>query len=223
MRKIIPVVLVVSLVLLGAGLTLLVVSRGQNDSGIQNPHIFSERLPTDEEMKGLRQNLRREIADLSKYGDHRTATEKKQITSFQQAWAKVNPTIAPFLGQRRGTDNLGIYPSRTQGTVCISQTFDVGEQTIGMDLAIGTVVKGRVQTTAQQILVLDQNYLGIASVRPKPYMGPYIRALDPPIPLLAASSVVVAFSHSRLMLERFNRANCTNDLPETARRVSLPP
>jgi hypothetical protein len=160
--------------------------------------------------------LRRDIALLSKYGDQRTATEKNQITSFQQAWARVNLTIAPFLGQRPGIDRLFIFPSRNQGTVCVLQFFAAGELTSGLELAIGTVVKGNVQTTAQQILVLEQNYLGVASVRRS---TPTIIGIDPPLPLPTA----IDFTNSPPMLERFNRASCTADLPEAAGRVNPSP
>jgi hypothetical protein len=216
MHKIVAVVIGISLVLLGGGLTLfvvkeeLVVKGEQNGSDEQKPHIFSERLPTDAEMQGLRQRFIHDIAFLSEYGDQRTVTEKNQITSFQQAWTNVNPTIAPFLGQRRSINDLFIYPSRNQGTVCVLQWIEVAHHTVELNLAIGTVVNGRVQTTDQQVLVLDQNYLGIASIKQS---KPTIIALDPPLPLPTS----IYFANSTPMLERFNRANCTADLPETAR------
>jgi hypothetical protein len=117
-------------------------------------------------------------------------------------------------------DSLSIYPSRTQGKVCIIQASEVGEQTVRIDLVIGTVVKGRVQTTAKQVLVLEQNTLGVASIKDS---RPIITAFqEPPLPLLSAAS---ALPESTRMseLERFNQANCTTDLPETASRVNPSP
>jgi hypothetical protein len=236
MYKIVTIVIGISLVLFGGGLTLLVVKGEQKGSGkqnpherfpevsgTQNPHIYSERLPTDKEMQDLLQGFRRNIAVLPTDPDRRTVEVKSQLTSFQQAWAEVNPTIAPFLGQRGRTtwmDYVSIYPSRTQGTVCIIQASEVGEQTVRIDLAIGTVVNGSVQTTAQQVLVLEQNTLGVASIKEsRPIITEFA---DPPLPLPVAASDLPE-STRMLELERFNQANCTADLPETASMVTPSP
>jgi hypothetical protein len=242
MHKIFAVVTRISLVLLGGWLTLFVVKGEQNGLDKQNPHIFSEhavkgeqkgsseqnpriyseRLPTDKEVQYLLQGFRRNIAFLGRDPDRRTVADKNKLTAFQKAWAQVNPTIAPFLGRRGRTtwmDSMSIYPSRTQGTVCIIQASEVGEQTVRIDLAIGTVVKDSIQTTAKQVLVLEQNILGVATIKES---RPIITEFNqPPTPLPSAASALL--ESTRISeLERFNQANCTAELPEAASKVTLP-
>jgi hypothetical protein len=67
--------------------------------------------------------------------------------------------------------------------------------------------------------VLEQNTLGVATVKDS---RPIITAFqEPPFPLPSAASALP--ENTRMSeLERFNQANCTANLPETASKVTPP-
>jgi hypothetical protein len=119
----------------------------------------SERYPTDIELQHLVQELRQSIADLQAsgiYDDRRTPAEQQAISAFADAWAEVDPAIAPFLGEWTAIEeSLYIYPAATRGEVCILDIYlDDG------DFYTGQVRNSRVYTDQNLVFLLDSGYLG---------------------------------------------------------------
>ena len=91
----------------------------------------SERYPTETELQQLAQELRQKIPELENsgfYNDRRSFEEWQEISVYVDAWAEVDPEIAPFLGEWGAIEeSLYIYPSTTTGEVCILDIYlDLG-------------------------------------------------------------------------------------------------
>jgi hypothetical protein len=143
-----------------------------------NPTLLeSQRKPgqrplTSVEIGQLRQELHQTIAQLPEtsrifptYRDRRTSEEKQKIAAFQQGWAMVNPTIAPFLGFRAVTNIHRVYPSLKPGQVCVAYTYgDSAGSNFGSVLSIGQVKDGQIFTNNNEILFLESSYLAMMVV-----------------------------------------------------------
>jgi hypothetical protein len=181
----------------------------------QTRHELSERYPTPQEMQQLMSEFQRQIARLPEtikiapvYSDRRSPLEKQQYESFIQAWTKLDPTIAPFLGSRQIIEDLLVYPSRVKGRVCIIQPYFFSEKENGVKVAIGKVENDRILTDAKQIIFVKKTYMGVALV----YRGkPVVRLLPPPkiLPKLLA----IPYLQSNSIQEWFLRAGCS-DIPD---------
>jgi hypothetical protein len=133
------------------------------------PRQPGQRPLTAAEISQLRQELRQTVARLPEtikmapiYSDQRTPAEKQKLLAFQQAWAKVNPSIAPFLGHSRVITSTIIYPSRTLGQVCVSYSWGdtaEGEGKFGDILSVGQVRNGQITTNNHEILFLEGSHL----------------------------------------------------------------
>jgi hypothetical protein len=144
------------------------------------------------EIEQLHRELAQTIADMPErikmvpiYSDQRTPEQKQDILTFQEAWAKLNPSIAPFLGQRDVTHPYAVYPSRQLGQVCVRYGYDAS---VGDILTVGMVeADGRIYTENNEILFLEGMYLVMfavgqddkpsVSVLPVPYL--YDKSLEP--------------------------------------------
>lgn len=128
-------------------------------------HGSSERYPTPQEMQQLMSEFQRQITRLPEtikiapvYSDRRSPLEKQQYESFIQAWTKIDPTIAPFLGSRQIIEDFLVYPSRIKGRVCIIQPYFFSEKENGVKVAIGKVENDRILTDAKQIIFVKKLY-----------------------------------------------------------------
>jgi hypothetical protein len=170
-----------------------------------------DRYPTAEEMQSLTRQFQQNILRPNLYPrDRRTPVEKRKISDFQQAWAKVDPTVAPFLGNWSAIEESKmIYPSTTKGKVCIIETF-IGDQGTGVDFALGTVINGQVRVSDLTILIQQGNFLGTASTYQDQasvyeYMNP--RSLQHPFTLSY-------LKREPKIIQQFVQAGCTADRPK---------
>ena len=190
------------------------ISRGRKSRCSTKRHGSSERYPTPQEMQQLMSEFQRQITRLPEtikiapvYEDRRSPLEKQQYESFIQAWTKIDPTIAPFLGSRQIIEDFLVYPSRIKGRVCIIQPYFVNEIENGVNLAIGKVENDRILTDAKQIIFVKKNYMGVAQV----YRGKAIVSLLPPPKALPKLSTIL-YSQSKSIQEWLQRANCSDRL-----------
>ncbi|MBD1874884.1 hypothetical protein H6F75_15460 [Nodosilinea sp. FACHB-131] len=123
----------------------------------------SERYPTATELQQLAQELRRKIPDLQAsgfYSDRRTFEEWQERSAYAEAWADVDPAIAPFLGEWTAIEeSLHIYPATARGGVCILDVYQDESK-----LYTGQVRDGKLYTDQNQVFFLDNNFLGNAAV-----------------------------------------------------------
>lgn len=171
------------------------------------------RYPNDQEMGVLTQTFRRDLPKYRKsvaYRDRRTPEQKQQIAAFTQAWAAKDPAAAPFLGSWVALEEmLLIYPSGTRGQVCIIERFLPRSDGKAADFTLGTVAQGRIRTTDRNIVIKEQEFLGLAFVyQGKP--GIYAYANPKPLPSLA---LLEDIKRSPQILQAFKRAGCRTDLP----------
>lgn len=152
------------------GLTILGVAVFFGLAGCHaTPRQPGQRPLTAAEISQLRQELRQRVTRLPEtikmfpiYSDQRTPAEKQKLLVFQQAWAKVNPSITPFLGHSSVTTSTIIYPSRTLEQVCVSYSWGdpaAGEGKFGTILSVGQVRDGQITTNNHEILFLEGQHL----------------------------------------------------------------
>jgi hypothetical protein len=182
------------------------------------PRQPGQRPLTAAEISQLRQELRQTVTRLPEtiknfpiYGDQRTPVEKQKILAFQQAWAKVNPSIAPFLGSRIMTNRMIIYPSKISGQVCVAYSWGdtaEGEGKFGDILSVGQLRNGQITTNNNEILFLEGQYLVMLVVgednKPSLWFSPV-----PTAEKLARPSS----AEFELFDRQLQRLGCTADFP----------
>lgn len=171
-------------ILLGLSLSLMALAiacsrnsppSAQNESP-QAPSVkyrWSERKLTPDE---LTQSLSQLDQDIDKnrnsqlvggvYKDRRTPQQQKEINTYIQSWAAIDPTIVPFLGRRRVTQDTFIYPSLKKGKVCILKNYiDESSREHGVLFSLGSVNNGILQTTSNQTIIARDGLLAVISIR----------------------------------------------------------
>jgi hypothetical protein len=145
---------------------------------------LSGRYPTDAEMQQLIERIRGNFSFLRNdpvgvYWDRRDPEEIQEREEFVAAWAEVEPEIAPFLGRWAAVEEeKSIYPSDTPGQVCVIET-----QYVDTTFSTGTIREGRIYTSDNYILVLEEEFLGSAFIyENEPRMSPYSRPVLPEAP-----------------------------------------
>ncbi|MFB2917754.1 hypothetical protein [Aerosakkonema funiforme] len=162
----------------------------------------SQRYPTNAEIQRLIRDFPSVIqSNRVLLPGYPTASETQRLRSFVREWSRVNPTIAPFLGQWQIDEaGLAIYPSNIRGRVCIvalGDMDDVGE--------LGTVVNSQIRTNKNWVIFRQANYLGsVRIVDNKPKIFP----LDSPLPLESPTRFLREQTR-----QEFNAAGCTASLP----------
>lgn len=123
----------------------------------------SERYPTAAEIQGLRKKLRQQIGDIESTGqitDNRNLAPRQSRESFVRNWSRIDPTIAPFLGEWGGyEESLAVYPSNTRGRVCL---IYIGIQ--ATEFSLGNISNGVIQTSDRDVILKEGDYLGIGVV-----------------------------------------------------------
>lgn len=146
------------------------------------------------------------------YSDRRSPAEKQARNNFVNAWQKVDPDAAPFLGNWLGYEvSWNIHPSDTKGQVCIM---------IGifgaMYIEMGRVVDGNIYTETGGVIFKEGDYLGVAarsnsglvgSSSPRPFRHP--TALRKPV---IYEDIKDRYQAERVIQE-YEQAGCTASLP----------
>lgn len=180
------------------------------------PEQRSQRYPTEAELKILAQRLKQAVDQMPQtiqsapvYSEQRTPVEKQRVQAFVKAWSKLDPPVAPFLGQRQVINTQRIYPSRTRGQVCIIESYWFSDTDNGVQFSTGTVEAGKLRTTAGQILWRDRDYLGAAYIKasqPQLNIWPYPTLVQPP-------AQIDTLKYNQLVLQQFQAAKCLAELP----------
>ena len=112
--------------ILFGSLGLVVSLFGINASGaIAQGVKKSERYLSNQEIRSLESDLQSRVSGGSRFfQERRTSAQINKINNFVNAWQKVDPSIAPFLGSWGGfEESLLIYPSKNRGQVCVVLSF----------------------------------------------------------------------------------------------------
>ncbi|MBD0306592.1 MAG: hypothetical protein ICV80_00135 [Microcoleus sp. T1-bin1] len=135
-----------------------------------------DRYPTNAEVQQLRQEFhqktvpktRQLIKEGREFGqDERTASDLENRAYFIKAWSRVDPDIAPFLGEWGGQDNwLLIFPSNVRGRTCV--IYVPGDLRNVVNFGIGSVsdsqLKVNLDGEGPATLIQEQDYLGLIYV-----------------------------------------------------------
>jgi hypothetical protein len=155
------------------------------------------------------------------YQDGRTPAQKQEVQDFQAGWAKSNPAISQFLGDWYAIEETKkIYPSKTQATVCIIDTF-LARNGLGYELTTGVIKNDRIYTKKGDMLILANSNRGkfLASIFSRPdngQLGSY--AYANPRPLVAPSDVGSSVSYADdigKLAPQFEQTGCSADLPKS--------
>jgi hypothetical protein len=142
------------------GLSLWGCSQSARKPG-QRPLTAAEIQQLQREFAETMAEMPKRIKTFPIYADQRKVADKKALEDFQTAWAKVNPSIATFLGQRDITHPFAVYPSRQPGQVCVWYGYGEAEDNFrGAILTVGKVAAdGRIYTQNNEILFLEGIYM----------------------------------------------------------------
>jgi hypothetical protein len=181
----------------------------------------SQRFPTDKEVRTLLQKLKKRIIQNPKYIDR--SRRDFSLETFTRAWAKSDPSASYFLGEWDSQeDAIMIYPTSTQGKVCVIWTLPAGSVNgrpmVTATFNIGFVSKEQLKVNniffdkGKAVIIRDGNYLLIASVdRDSPQLSTYSGFS---LPLQSLESLPLAnTSENRRVIQQFNDAGCTTSLP----------
>ncbi|MBD2110236.1 MULTISPECIES: hypothetical protein [Cyanophyceae] len=168
----------------------------------------SERYPNATELQQLAEELRRKIPDLQAsgfYSDRRTFEEWQERSAYAEAWADVDPAIAPFLGEWTAIEeSLYIYPSALRGGVCILDIYQDQSK-----FYTGQVRDNKLHTDQNVVFFLDNNFLGNVSVyENQPSLYEYAH----PRPLPSSSEELRQFYPETVAA--FEAAGCLVGLPQ---------
>ncbi len=200
--------------LLVFGLSMTILSTGLLPALAQ-----SRRYPTDAEVRGLMNRFQRQTQAT---GNKPTPSETRSRESLLRAWSRVEPSVAPFLGEwYMGQDTsyasvLRIYPSRTRGRVCIIHGyFPDGEESSTLSFVTGSVFRDQIRIIGEDLgrslLVKQGNDLGLFGIYDRGadvFKYSFPRPLEPP----TTSSLNNAPEASKI-IQQFNAAGCTASLP----------
>lgn len=198
----------------------LIIGLAALQAGLVSAQGISERYPTNAEIQKLKkdfelyiQSQQRSPVASNYMRDRRTASQKKYLQSFVQAWSKVNPTVAPFLGTWSGYEQIvSIYPTRVTGRVCLIIT---GE-------GMGHFTRARVsnsllKTEELSVYLKSKNYLAELIVqRNRAILNSEI-PLNNPFPLVSpqqrVEGYVIERAEKRTIIRNFNSQGCLSSLP----------
>jgi hypothetical protein len=181
----------------------------------------SPKYPNNAEMQGLRtkfdRGIKRVESDRTGAGyvrDRRTESDKQSLESFSQAWAKIDPTIVPFLGSWSGYEHgITVYPSASKSKVCIVTS---GEG-IG-NVQVSEIHSGLLRYYPDFFLWRQGRYLGMGRFDGNTSGFPSDIPHNNPRPLEAIeaflSQRIVDSSNREEMVRSFHEYGCTSDLPK---------
>ncbi len=176
----------------------------------------SERYPTSAEIQKLREKLRQQIREIQSTGqvtDNPNVALRRNRESFVRDWLRIDPAIAPFLGEWGGyEESLAVYPSNTRGRVCL---IYIGIQ--ATDFSLGNVSNGVVRTSDREVILKEGEYLGIGVVMNNqpdipvavPYQSPTV--LQPPREFAKLSAATT--QEIEQVVRKFNESGCRIGLP----------
>lgn len=196
--------------LLAASAVSVVLSDFHYSTWSSSAQLRSERYPNGIELQRLIREFKQSIPALQKSRQFGHVTKDPNLEAFLQNWSNSDPSIAPFLGTWHGQESdWNVYPSHTQGKVCVLFNSPNRNHGINGHFSIGTV-KGKqlyVQGDSLRVFIREGNFLGIISVQDnQPNIWPYIhRSLLPEITEIYTAN----FHQKTQIIQKFKAANCT--------------
>ncbi|MEZ2318392.1 MAG: hypothetical protein ACBR15_05190 [Microcoleus sp.] len=181
-----------------------------------------DRYPTNAEVQRLRQEFRQKIVPETQrfirtgagFGrDKRTASDLENRASFIRAWSRVEPDIAPFLGEWQGQENgLLIFPSNVRGRVCV--IYIPGDLPNVVNFGLGSVSNNQLKVNFDgkrpTTLIQEQDYLGLIDVyKNKAMLWPQVM----PKPLTELGNSFYGRDTSRI-IPQLQDAGCTASGPK---------
>ncbi|MEW6493029.1 MAG: hypothetical protein AB1589_11055 [Cyanobacteriota bacterium] len=111
---------------------------------------------SDEELQKLMPDFQRQVEYWNQYEE---PERQKEAKAFAENWSRRDPAVAPFLGSWAGWEQtMGIYPSTTDGQVCIIATDDTAKV---VGFALGNVLNQRIYD-GSGVTFRQGNYVGDA-------------------------------------------------------------
>ncbi|AFZ20931.1 hypothetical protein [Allocoleopsis franciscana] len=158
---------------------------------------------TDEELQKLMPDFQRQVDYWNQYEEPQRQSEAK---AFAENWSRRDPTVAPFLGTWAGWEQtMDIYPSTTEGQVCIIYTDDTAQV---VSFALGNVLNQRIYD-GSGVTFRQGNYLASAWNNNNPTNEAGVEAYR----LIAPAKVPTRaywrdWDESDRVIEQFNAASC---------------
>lgn len=170
----------------------------------------SRRYPTDAEIRRLMPILGRGIESNRSFVTLPRRTNDAR--SFSAAWSRVDRSTAPFLGiWASAAVILNIYPSNTQGRVCIILEGADGDVNSHFEFKLGYAVNGQLRTDSRSMIVRQGDSLGEISIESNqsPSVIPYL-LIEPVKPL---SNLQRFDPLPARIIQQFKAAGCTASRP----------
>jgi hypothetical protein len=124
--------------------------------GTQFTYAQTHSYPTDEELQKLKPDFQRQVEYWSEYEE---PERQKEARAFAATWS--DPAVVPFLGRWAAIEEtIDIYPSTTDGQVCIIEAFSTPEPEV--DFRLGNVLNQQIYTNRDTVIIQQGNYAGVA-------------------------------------------------------------
>ena len=167
----------------------------------QLAYAQTQSYPTDEELQKLMPDFQRQVEYWHQYKE---PERQREARAFAENWLG-DPTVALFLGSWAAIEEtMDIYPSTTEGQVCIISAFSTPNPEV--ELSLGKVLNQRIYTDAGQVIIQEGNYVGITG-KYENETSIYVYRLMAPAEVPRSSSLS-AWHESDRVIEQFNAVGC---------------
>jgi tetratricopeptide (TPR) repeat protein len=192
-----------------------------NTPSVNAQHQWSNRYPSQSEIYQRLSKFNREAVSLENEYKSKLRGRTNEMTTFQQAWAKVSP-FAKFFGEWNsfGDANVSIYPSVINDQVCVM--VEGWGRSYSADLSIGKLINGQIRTSegilGKSAIIHSNRFLGMGLVGESspslmPYVGPFnLKSPDG----LSFSNSPADIQEEQDFVKEFDQLGCTNSLPHKA-------
>ena len=171
----------------------------------QLAYAQNQSYPTDEELQKLMPDFQRQVDYWNQYEE---PERQNEAIALAENWSHRDPTVAPFLGKWGAIEEtMDIYPSTTEGQVCIISAFSTPNPEV--ELSLGKVLNQRIYTDAGKVIIQEGNYVGIAG-KYENETSIYVYRLMAPAEEPSNSSLS-AWHGSDSVIEQFKAAGCIQE------------
>lgn len=194
--------------------------------GLSNSLAFGQpTYPSTTAIEQARIKLKAELrslqnSDMASYiSDRRSPAEKQARNNFVNAWKKVDPDVAPFIGQWLGHEiRWNIHPSSTKNQVCIMMGIFGA-----MYVEMGQVVDGNIYTETGGVIFKEGDYLGIAAPLNNNFFSgksefPFRHPTSPREPIIYED--IEDRNKAEQVIQEYKNAGCTASLPSSVDSAS---
>ena len=189
--------------------------------GLNNSLAFGQTKYSSAAIEQARAKFKAELqslqnSDMARYiSDRRSPAEKQARNNFVNAWQKVDPDVAPFLGQWIGQEiSWNIHPSSTEGRVCIMMNIFGA-----MYVETGKVIDGNIYTETGGVIFKEGDYLGIAAPLNNNFFSgkSQFPFRHPTTPRKAdIDENIEDINKAKRVIQKYKDAGCTSSLPSNS-------